>query len=103
VSIATGSIQWVDEYLVRRDASADITLLPGQRPRRLSEALLRQYEAHLTELLAEWTTAGNAPLAPFSAEEHFRLLPPCGALPVESIRFEDSFGGNATTDDAHIV
>jgi hypothetical protein len=88
VALNRGTVEWVDVFVVRREAGAsqsDIIGL-GFAPRALREAHLLQYEAHLREVLAMRQGLGNR----FAASEYFHALPPAGRLPAACVD-ADSF------------
>jgi len=72
ISVQRGQIQWVDRYLVRRDASVDDSLGFGLPHRAVREAFLRQYVEHLAVI---------PQAVPFAASDRFQALPPFGPLP----------------------
>ncbi|MBU4295132.1 MAG: hypothetical protein L6365_05645 [Desulfobulbaceae bacterium] len=87
IALNLGVIQWVDPYLVRRDAGSvghDIFGL-GLSPRVLREAFLKQYNFHLSELLSEQQNGRTR----FAASDNFMALPPAGPLPVEAVNVDD--------------
>lgn len=84
VALERGVVQWVDNFLVRREVGAGHTgPALGIAPQALREAHLMQYEDHLREVLLE-RQAGNRGDA-FAASEHFLALPPAGRLPKGAI------------------
>jgi uncharacterized protein (DUF3084 family) len=86
VALNRGTVEWVDVFVVRREAGAsqsDIIGL-GFAPRALREAHLLQYEAHLREVLALRQGLGNR----FAASEYFHALPPAGRLPAACVDAE---------------
>jgi hypothetical protein len=87
VALNRGSVEWLDVFLVRREAGstqADVVGL-GFAPRGLREAHLLQYEAHLREVLALRRSLGYR----FAASEYFHALPPAGRLPAAAINPTD--------------
>jgi|GEM_PF-608033 len=84
VSLERGVVQWVDQYLVRRDASVDDSLGFGVQHRSVREAFLRQYQQHLIDI--RQIRADNGQTGPFAASEHFQALPPFGPVPVEALQ-----------------
>lgn len=87
VSLNRGVVEWVDVFLVRREAGAtqaDIVGL-GFAPRALREAHLLQYEGHLREVLA----LRQAMEPRFAASEYFQALPPAGRMPAACINPKD--------------
>jgi hypothetical protein len=85
VALSGGAVQWVDNWLVRRELGADsgggLGLIAGARARR--QAHLLQYRAQLEEILQQRQRQGRG--WQFAAAEHFSLLPPVGPLPREAI------------------
>jgi hypothetical protein len=87
VALNQGVIQWLDMFMVRREAGAldhDVFGL-GLSPRALREAYLRQYYEHLSEVLSQNNAAGGR----FAAAEHFAALPAAGPMPAASINTDD--------------
>lgn len=76
-----GILQWVDEFLVRREIGSEQTdfLGFGYAPQALREAHLLQYKQHLAEILREHK--GER----FAASDHFLALPAAGPLPLSAI------------------
>jgi hypothetical protein len=83
LSLNGGQIEWADQDLVRREIGAEQEDLLGLGlpPRALREAHMRQYRAHLDDVLRE--RGSNA--GPFVAASAFRVLPPAGPFPPEGI------------------
>lgn len=83
ISIQRGVLQWVDMYLVRRDTGPQYSGLRfGLSDPASQQAFLMQYDSMLQETLAERTAAmGNV----FSASSYFRVIPPCGRIPLASV------------------
>lgn len=78
-----GFLQWVDEFLVRREAGDDDRFGFGFAPRALAEA----HFFHYRELLDEVPTpAAEGHLA---AVDFFEILPPGGPLPVGTVDLKD--------------
>jgi len=82
VALRRGAVEWVDRYLVRRDASVDDSLGFGLPHRAVREAFLRQYQEHLDGV------APSASTAPVAASDHFEALPAFGPLPRASLAVE---------------
>ena len=84
VALARGIVQWVDNFMVRRELGAEATsiLSLGAASRALREAQVQQYQKHLTEIMGERKERGSLR---FAATEHFRALPPVGQMPVASL------------------
>ncbi len=77
VALRGNLIEWVDPYLVRRDAGAErpVGLDFGFGARALREAHLLQYAHHLAEVMN--AARGQA----FAASAWFETLPPAGRFP----------------------
>ncbi|HVZ20621.1 MAG TPA: hypothetical protein VG871_06145 [Vicinamibacterales bacterium] len=82
VSLERGTVEWVDQWLVRREAPSDYAGQQfGLTDRSTEMAFFQQYDAQLQQVLAaRGANAGN-----FSASQYFRLLPPVGRFPLQSI------------------
>lgn len=82
ISLSRGSLNWVDQFLVRREVGADHgdTLGFGFAPRALREAQLQQYRSHLQSVLQERRNQGFR----FAAADYFYCLPPVGPMPAAS-------------------
>jgi hypothetical protein len=79
---ATSGIVWLDLWSVRRRVTRTNTaeaLLDNDRRVARTEAMIEQFASHIQDLL----TAGQLQSATM-ANEHFRYLPPVGAVPVAS-------------------
>jgi hypothetical protein len=77
-----GLLQWVDEFLVRREAGDDDRFGFGFAPRALAEAHFYQYQDLLRDVDA--ANAGR-----FAASAFFEALPPGGPLPENMIDTSD--------------
>lgn len=81
VALSGNFIEWVDMFLVRRDAGAErpagMDFGFGKRP--LREAHLLQYQRHLADSLNASSDA------PFAATAYFDSLPPIGQFPSATI------------------
>lgn len=84
VALDRGAVQWIDNFLVRRDlgSAANGTLGLNTVPRALRSAHLLQYDQQLREVE---TTAS----AGFSAASYFDTLPAAGRLPKAAINEAD--------------
>ena len=78
VYLRNGVLEWVDEWLVRREAGDDDRFGFGFAPRALAEA----HFFHYRERVAEISATDGAGLA---AKDHFEILPPAGPLPAGAI------------------
>jgi hypothetical protein len=85
VALKGGLVDWIDEYLVRREIGAEHSGVVGfgLRARALREAHLLQYDTHLAEVQADRVSRNLPP--GFTASEYFDLLPPVGRLPVAAV------------------
>jgi hypothetical protein len=84
VALDQGAVQWIDNFLVRRDlgSSAQGTLGLNTIPRALRSAHLLQYDQQLREIEAT-ASAG------FSAASYFDSLPAAGRVPKSAINPTD--------------
>ncbi len=84
VALDRGAVQWIDNFLVRRDlgSTANGTLGLNTVPRALRSAHLLQYDQQLREV----ETAASAG---FSAASYFDTLPAAGRLPKSAINTAD--------------
>lgn len=84
VALDQGAVQWIDNFLVRRDlgSSAQGTLGLNTIPRALRSAHLLQYDQQLREI--EPTASAG-----FSAASYFDTLPAAGRLPKSAINPAD--------------
>jgi hypothetical protein len=88
VSLQHGNVEWVDQWLVRREVPSDYAGQQfGLTDRATQTAFFRQYDTQLQSVLAARTQAGLT--ANFSATQYFRLLPPAGRFPLSSINLSD--------------
>lgn len=77
-----GALEWIDEWLVRREAGDDDRFGFGFAPRALSEA----HFFHYRERLAEAPTAAAGQLA---ARSFLEIIPPAGPLPTSVLNLAD--------------
>ncbi|HTA44798.1 MAG TPA: Ig-like domain-containing protein [Bryobacteraceae bacterium] len=88
ISIQRGSIEWVDTWMVRRDAGPESSgLLFGLPDPVTQQAFLLQYNAILQNAVAPFT-AQNIP-ARFPATDYVQALPACGPIPLGCINTDD--------------
>ena len=80
--LRNGTLEWVDEWLVRREAGSDDRFGFGFAPRALAEAHFFQYQ----EMLADAPSASNGQL---SAQSFLEIIPPAGPLPKAAINPDD--------------
>ena len=84
ISLQSGTLEWVDPYLVRRDAGPEYSGLQfGLTDRATRQAFLMQFDAQLQETVLMRQAAGLA--ANFAASSYFQALPPTGRFPLASI------------------
>lgn len=87
VSLRHGQLEWVDEFLVRREAGDDDRFGFAFAPRALAEAHFFQYQDLLEDVEAR--NPGR-----FAASDFFEILPPGGPLPrgvVDTADFTQGF------------
>jgi len=84
VALDRGVVQWVDNFMVRRELGAEATsiLSLGATSRALREAQVQQYQKHLTDVMEDRRASRGLR---FAATEHFRALPPVGHMPAASL------------------
>lgn len=82
VRLQNGSIKWVDEWLVRREAGDDDRFGFGFAPRALAEAHFYHYRERIEDLPANGATV-------LAAKTYFEILPPAGPLPGTAINRAD--------------
>jgi hypothetical protein len=89
VSLNRGIVEWIDEFLVRREIGAEHAdvLGLGFAPRAVREAQMQQYDAHLRTILQTRDSTGQG--RRFSAAEVFMALPPAGQMPREAVDSSD--------------
>lgn len=93
VALSNNVVQWIDNYLVRRDVGAGFPLGQGDvlglglLPRATREAHVLQYHEQLDELLADRAAADAD--QHISAADYFQLLPPVGRMPKGAVRAAD--------------
>ncbi len=94
---ATGGVQFVDMWAVRRRLTNRTTLassLPFSDARlAVAEAMVAQFERHVTELIASSPTPNH-----LAARDWFRFLPPIGRIPLATgnyrgMAYRDFFDG----------
>jgi hypothetical protein len=87
VSLQRGVIEWLDQWLVRREVSADYAGQQfGLTDRATQTAFLMQYDQQLHEIVGQ--RGGSGLSANFAATQYFRLLPPMGRMPMGAINFQ---------------
>ena len=81
ISLERGVIEWVDQYLVRRDAGPEYSGLRfGLTDPATQQAFLQQYDAQLQAAVATRRAGGLS--ANFAAGSYFQALPPAGRFPL---------------------
>jgi hypothetical protein len=84
VSLDRNVIQWIDVYMVRRDAGPQYSGVRFEVPDPATQqAFLLQYDAQLQNVAAARQTAGLG--LSFSATDYFQAAPAAGRLPVAAI------------------
>jgi len=84
VSLDRNVIQWVDQWLVRRDSGPEFGGIRfGLNEPAAQQAYLMQYDAQLQKTVAGLAQQ-KAP-ARFAATDYFQALPPAGRFPLASI------------------
>jgi len=84
ISIQRGVIEWVDPYLVRRDAGPGFNGLRfGLADPSAQQAFLLQYDAQLQQAVNALVQKSLP--ARFAATDYFQALPPAGRFPLASI------------------
>ncbi len=81
IELERGNVRWIDNHMVRRDmgmAYSDV-LGFGLAPRPLRQAHYKQYQAMLTDVIAERGSVDRG--LRFAATEHFLSLPAAGRMP----------------------
>lgn len=84
LSIDRNVIQWIDCYLVRRDAGPEYgAIRPGLPDAAAQQAYLLQYDAQLQQIAAARQTASLN--LKFAATDYFQSLPSAGRVPLDAI------------------
>ena len=84
VSLQRGTVEWVDQWLVRRELPGDYAGQQfGLTDRASQAAFFMQYDTQLQQLVSD--RIGHGLDANFSAVKYFRLLPPAGRFPLKTI------------------
>ncbi len=84
VSLQRGGVEWVDQWLVRRELPGDYAGQQfGLTDRASQAAFFMQYDTQVQQLVADRTTRGLD--ANFRASQYFRLLPPAGRFPLKTV------------------
>lgn len=89
IAMDRGVIQWVDQFLVRREVGMEhgSILGLGFSPRALREAHILQYLSQLSEVMQGRNAASQG--QNFAAHDYFEVLPPAGMMPAAAIHSED--------------
>jgi hypothetical protein len=84
ISVERNEVQWVDEWMVRRESG------PEPNPLRIGlidiaaeQAFLRQFDAQLEQIVDPMLKASKLPR--FAAANYFQALPAAGRIPLASI------------------
>lgn len=84
LNLQFGAIQWLDTYMVRRDAGVEFTGLRfGLTDPAVQQAFLLQYDSRLQSVVSSFASQ-NLP-ARFAATDYFQALPPAGRFPLAAI------------------
>lgn len=84
LSLERGVIEWVDQYLVRRDAGPEYSGLRfGLTDPATQQAYLQQYDVQLQDAVKQRRASGLS--ANFAAGNYFQALPPAGRFPLASM------------------
>jgi hypothetical protein len=87
VNVQRGQIDWLDQWMVRRVVSGDYAGQQfGLTDPATQSAFFLQYDAQLRTILAGRGSSGLN--GNFSASQYFRLLPPAGRFPLQSINVQ---------------
>jgi len=89
VALERNVIRWLDVAMVRREIGAEHAdiLGFGVAPRAVRAAYLRQYDRHLTDVLADRDATNRG--RRFPASDAFVALPPAGRMPAAAINTAD--------------
>ncbi len=88
VSLQRGAINWIDPYLVRRDAGPQSSGVRfGLADPAVQQAYLLQYSSQLQSVVASRQSNGQA--ANFAASSVFQALPSAGTFPIDAINAID--------------
>jgi hypothetical protein len=84
ISVDRNAIQWLDEWMVRRDSGPELNGLRfGLADIATQQAYLRQFDAQLQQIVGPIVTAKQTPNFPATA--YFQALPPAGRFPFATI------------------
>jgi hypothetical protein len=84
ISVERGTIQWVDEWMVRRESGPEFNgLRLALAEIAAQQAYVRQYDAQLQQIVQPMVDAKSP--ANFPATSYFQALPPAGRFPLASI------------------
>jgi hypothetical protein len=82
ISVERGAIQWLDQWMVRRDSvPATAGLRFGLANTATQQAYLMQYDAQLQQIVNPMAQQAQA----FPATNYFQALPPAGRFPMAGI------------------
>jgi len=82
ISVERGAIQWLDQWMVRRDSVPAATGLRfGLANTATQQAYLMQYDAQLQQIVNPMAQQAQA----FPATNYFQALPPAGRFPMAGI------------------
>lgn len=84
ISLERGAIQWLDEWMVRRESGPEFNGLRfALADIATQQAYLRQFDAQLQQIVDPMVAASQPPN--FPASSYFQALPPLGRIPFASI------------------
>jgi hypothetical protein len=84
VSLNGGAIEWLDTWLVRREAASQFAGLRfGLTDRASQQAFMLQYDSQLQAAVGTFVRQGQP--ARFQAADYFQALPPAGRFPLSCI------------------
>jgi hypothetical protein len=84
VSIKGGVIEWVDQWMVRRDSGPEFNGLRFTLDDSATQqACLQEYDARLQQIVNP--PSKQNPVVNFPATDYFQLLPSCGRFPIATI------------------
>jgi hypothetical protein len=84
VSLDRGAIQWLDQWMVRRESGPEPDPLRfGLTSIAAQQAYLQQFDAQLQQIVDPMVASSQPPK--FPATNYFQALPPAGRVPLGSI------------------
>ena len=84
VSLERGAIQWLDQWMVRRESGPESDPLRfGLTSVATEQAYIQQFDAQLQQIVDPMVASSRPPK--FPATDYFQALPPAGRIPLGSI------------------